>query len=194
MSDGGLDLIKQDMLFYLDKTFQFSFVYVGAVFAVLAGAQSSVVNKLAFSFNIAHGDLIVPAAILLLNLLYLTLAMSCAHAILKRAYFMLDYRNATTVSDKVLNEWERFTRNPVNGFKVVTWNVDNYFPIAVYGMILFLSVFLSVYCLIHGGWCFRLYACGVLFLHGALCILAARPTWHLATLCRKQAKQIIRGV
>lgn len=193
MSDGGLDLIKQDMLFYLEKTFQFSFVYVGAVFAVLAGAKYSVVNKLACSFNITHAELIVPASILLLNLLYLTLATSCAHAILKRAYFMLDYRNATSVRDKVLTKWEQFTRRPAWGFNRRTWNVDNYFSGALYLTVLFLSIGLWVDCL-KGGWGFRLYAVFIFVLHVVLFKLAVLPTLRLGKLCHAQATRTARGV
>lgn len=145
MSKDELGTIRGDMTFYLDKMFQFSFVYIAAVFAALAGAKATVVSEMSKTFCL-NRLLIVFAAILLLNLLYLTLAGACGLAVLKRAYFILTHGNELSDGGNALVGWEKFTRKS-DKFPWLTWNMDNIFTVMVYIVVVVLSVFLVIYCL-----------------------------------------------
>jgi hypothetical protein len=190
MSNGGLDLIKQDLAFYLEKTFQFSFVYVAAVFAVLAGAKVSAFQNFACSAMVPAIQLVL-AAILLLNLLYLTLAISCAHAILKRAYFILDRKNCVGEGDIILRGWEAFTRKRADGYILPAffWNMDNYFSAFLYLIVFACSMLLCRNLIDHGkGW-IRSYGWSQLAVHAILLVITAVSIRSLLRMCAKRANQ-----
>lgn len=46
MEQGSLETIKSEIAFFMDKSFQFSFVYIGAVFAAVASANVSNITTL----------------------------------------------------------------------------------------------------------------------------------------------------
>lgn len=148
MNNGELDTIKSDMTFYLDKMFQFSFVYVAAVFAALAGTKVRVVCEISKLFSV-NELVIVFAGILLLNLLYLTLAGSCGFAVLKRVDFILAYGNSLGNGGNALVGWERFTRGRKGLIRSILWNIDNHFTALIYFVVATLSFPLFKYCWCH---------------------------------------------
>jgi hypothetical protein len=67
------------------------------------------------------------------NVLYLTFASSCLYAVLKRGYFIL---RCPWGADPILQAWEIQLRSPAPKVDRVTWNVDNYYMVVFFVMIL----------------------------------------------------------
>jgi len=126
MKTENLQSIKGEILFFMEKVFQFSFVYIGALFAVLASSKLEIGEALAEKLTVSSLYLGLNA-FLLLNLVYLVLSCSCLFAILKRGHFILvHYRSAT---DEPLVRWEKYARKSPVGFRKITWNIDNYYVV-----------------------------------------------------------------
>lgn len=139
----SLESVKTEIAFFMEKGFQFSFVYVGAVFAAVATLNVSTITKI---FGMPDNQLIlfIVPALLLLNFLYLVVASSCLFAILKRGYFIL--ANGQSLEKDGVTEvaWEKFVRQGTDKqtqqFGSISWNIDNYYTVVVCLLIAALSV------------------------------------------------------
>jgi len=165
MDDNGLDLIKNEIVFFMEKSFQFSFVYVGAVFAVLATTKFELVDRLAQQLAVKPASVIL-VSLLVLNLIYITLASSCIFAILKRGHFILSQGGHTKL--QALVKWEKFLRKSPDKFGRLRWNIDNYFMWSTYGLVLMLTFGAVTYAAVRTCWQTKVVA----FSLGALQVVA----------------------
>lgn len=136
------NFLKDEIKFFMEKAFQFAFVYIGVLFAVMAGTKLEVLKGMAELLK-TKPDIVLSIVLLTLNLTYLTLATSSLYAILKRGYFILS--STELLHDTPLSEWEHFVRVPRNKPKYLDWNVDNYFMTILYLLIWAGSIVLSIY-------------------------------------------------
>ncbi len=147
MGDDGLNVIKAEANYFQDEAFQVSFGYIGALFGLVALAALDGVDKLAKDIGTTPAA-VLSLAILLLNVTYLTIAWGCIFATLKRGYFIILRSNVGTegTAEEVLRDWEEFVREPVYqkrvvpGMGLVGWNVDNYFMLPMYVLIVVISL------------------------------------------------------
>jgi glycosyltransferase involved in cell wall biosynthesis len=175
MKEFDLEPIKDEITFFTEKTFQFSFIYVGALFATIAGTNFDFVQAVAKQLNSTPAA-ITGLAIVVLNLIYLIVACSNGFAVLKRGYFIILNHN-NSKPNEVLVEWERFVRKENAGFGDIGWNVDNYYVVAIYVVAFSTSVLFTLYGLI--------YTDGFLwFLFIVATIAHLVPTWSLIQLAR----------
>ncbi|MBE9582557.1 MAG: hypothetical protein IMF18_13210 [Proteobacteria bacterium] len=148
------EFIRDEIKFFMEKAFQFAYIYIGSAFAILAGGKLDVFKGLAAAAG-SGTDVIMVLGLLVLNLAYLILASSCLFAVLKRGYFIL-IQGERSCGSPVL-EWERFVRIPATLPRRIDWNVDNYFMGVLYGLVWASSLALLVYAVqnSHGGmrWC-----------------------------------------
>jgi hypothetical protein len=124
MSDDSLESIKGEIGFFMDKLFQSSFVYVGALFAALASTSLEATTALAAALGTTPGAILVIVT-LSANLVFLVLACSCTFAILKRGMFIIESGMEATRSHLV--RWETFVRRTDRSWGDLSWNVDNYY-------------------------------------------------------------------
>ena len=143
MNNSTLEPIKNEITFFMEKTFQFSFVYIAALFATIAGGNADIIKEIASILG-SNTLTITIAAILLLNLIYLIVTASCGFAIIKRGCFLILEQN-NFGKDNTFITWEIFVRTGVGGFGNISWNVDNYYVILIYAISLLLSVGLFIY-------------------------------------------------
>jgi hypothetical protein len=177
MTQESLSSIKNEITFFMEKSFQFSFVYVGAIFAGIASTKLEVMDILAAKLN-TKPLLLVVTSILVLNLVYLTLAASCIFAILKRGYFILTHSSEDP--EGVLVSWEKFVRKSNREFGDLGWNVDNYYV----GVIYFLVLILSLAAFLYGLFNYSGKGVAILFVLLALHIL---PIWALIQTAKLNA-------
>ena len=181
MEGTSLPLIKNEITFYMEKMFQFSFIYIGIVFATLAGANLDFMSAIASQLGSTAG-LITISAILLLNLTYLTLSTACMFAILKRGYFILAH--ASDKSDALIR-WEVFMRVRPKQFGTVGWNIDNGFLALIFVFTLGASLTLGIFGFIHSnGMTSSLLVGGLLGLH-LVPMLAAWQVLKLHKACQQ---------
>lgn len=132
--------IRDEIKFFMEKSFQFSYVYIGAAFAVAAGSKMNVLQGLAGTVGVNKEGIQI-LALLLLNLVYLTLASACLFAVLKRGYFILTWQDQLT--GHMIFEWELFVRRPARRPCLLDWNVDNYFMVLLVGLVWLCSFILT---------------------------------------------------
>jgi hypothetical protein len=161
--------VKSEITFFMEKVFQFSFVYIGSLFAILAGTKTDVIKDLSAAARVPP-LLLIATAILLLNLVYLVIATSCTFAILKRGYFILLYGGAE--ERDALPRWEAFLRAKNKSFGYLSWNVDNYYLVLIYLIVFVISVCLFICAFINSDALFR----GILI---GLACLHLVPAWAL---------------
>jgi hypothetical protein len=165
----NIQAVKSEITFFMEKVFQFSFVYIGSLFAILAGTKTETIKDLAAAAATSP-LLVIAAAILLLNLVYLVIATSCTFAVLKRGYFILLYGGSE--ERDALPRWESFLRSTNTGFGYLSWNVDNHYLVLIFMMVFTISVSLFVYVFNNSGGSFK----------GIVTVLAglhAVPLWAL---------------
>ncbi len=161
--------VKNEITFFMEKVFQFSFVYIGSLFAIAAGTKSDVIKDLSESWRVGP-FVVVAIGLLLLNLMYLVIACSCIFAVLKRGYFILIYGGPE--QNDALPEWEAFLRAKREHFGYLSWNVDNYYLVVLYTLILMMSILLFCYGVINSNGLIR---ASIL----ALGCMHAIPMWAL---------------
>lgn len=137
MANSELDALKTEILFFMDKIFQSSFAYLGAIAVSILTANLSVITEIEKLSGIDKSVLIA-YVLLFANAIYLIFAASCSFAIIKRGLFILRHRDRTSA----LSNWEAFVRRAEPSFSHFSWNVDNY-----YVGIFFFVIFASSICL-----------------------------------------------
>ncbi|PKL48544.1 MAG: hypothetical protein CVV39_04250 [Planctomycetes bacterium HGW-Planctomycetes-1] len=185
MSEDILEPIRTEISFFMDKSFQFSFVYIGALFAIIAGAKLEIIKEIANIFFDCNVRLVIVLSALILNFAYLMLSSSCLFAMVKRAYFILN----TNTNNSVVKNWEIFTRKSKNGFGIIRWNIDNYFFVVI--LLVALTSSIVLFCIGFNGSNYNIKAT-------LICILMfyAFPIWcliegqRLNNECHKIIKEI----
>lgn len=175
---------RDEIKLYMDKGYQASFGYFAALVAVFA------VSKTAYAADVAAAigvSVVLATALFLLvtNLFYSIILLSCLFAILKRGLFIL------RMADSSDRDWEVFARDPTK-FDVwasrgrIAWNIDNWFMIPVLVVILLVSVGAVYVGIKQGGLYIKLSAFALFALHTI-------PAWMLISLsalsaeCTRQA-------
>jgi len=187
MKTEDLQPIKNEITFFMEKSFQFSFVYVGAIFAGVASVKLDVIAEWASKLHTTAETLVV-MLIILLNLVYLILASSCTFATLKRGYFILVHGDQKAEEPLVL--WEKFMRETPGPFSTVGWNVDNYFVPVIYIIIFLLSICAFLYGIFNTSGK-TLIVLIVLMVPYGVPVWCLIQTAKLNNVCRTQAKKII---
>jgi hypothetical protein len=192
MSDETLNSVKEEVRFFMEKTFQVSFGYAGALVALGASVKFDVLDGLEHATSLDKGVLLA-GAVLVVNNVYLTLAVACLFAILKRGYFILATTASTT--DRVRSvhrDWEIYVRSTGNrlfgsaSLNKLAWNVDNYYMLPLFLFIEIASVVCTAYtwrvdC---PAWV-RAAILALLVMNIVIPGAAAWATYRLDTLCRE---------
>ena len=140
MASTDLGFIKDEIAFYMEKLFQFSYAYVGAIVVVIAGSNADILKNLSNIFE-SKTEIIISAIIIFLNLVYLIIACSSTYAILKRGYFILS--QSDTEGLELYINWERFNRRKgIKKIKNIYWNIDNYYTLFIFVICFVFSVVL----------------------------------------------------
>jgi hypothetical protein len=143
---------KSEISFFMEKTFQISFTYFGGLVAFFALSKTSFMKAIVQTSGIRLG-ILVALVVMLLNLVYLTLACACLFAILKRGMFILRHSPPAAESKASLYvEWERFVRNgsmpsASDRLQGLAWNIDNYYMLPLFAVIIMSSAGAAWYAL-----------------------------------------------
>jgi hypothetical protein len=136
---------KSEVSFFMEKTFQISFTYFAGLVAFFALSKTGFM-KAVVQVSGLHLGILVALVVLVLNLVYVTLACACLFAILKRGMFIL--KHGLRLGDSRVSlyiEWEKFVRDdslmPVSPrLRSLAWNIDNYYMLPLFGLIMASSV------------------------------------------------------
>lgn len=177
--------VRAEIQFFMDKTFQISLAYIVGLGTLFALANSALVNNFAQLGNMSTTAL-VACILLLLNVVYMTLAAACLFAVLKRGLFALTHK--VHVSE-TWHRWEVFVRKesdwPVSTkFPTLAWNVDNYYTIPLNVLTLIMSALAAAVS-------FASKSPSAIAVGSVLCLLHLVPGWmlwqlkNLDDLCRR---------
>jgi hypothetical protein len=132
---------KSEIAFFMEKTFQISFTYFAGLVAFFALSKTDFMKAVVQTSGIRLG-ILVALVVMLLNLVYLTLACACLFAILKRGMFILKHSSRSAESEASLYvEWENFVRDDsvLPGWarlRPLAWNIDNYYMLPLFAVII----------------------------------------------------------
>ncbi|WP_158012932.1 hypothetical protein [Streptomyces sp. Root369] len=138
---------RSEIAFFMEKAFQISFVYFAGVAAFFAVSKSDVMASIVRATGVPLAGL-AAVVILLLNLVYVTLACACLFAVLKRGLFILTHTSKSP-SDRAAREsiywkWEEFVRSDdakgAARMRDIAWNIDNYYMVPLFSVIVVASV------------------------------------------------------
>jgi hypothetical protein len=189
MADKTLKEVKDEIRFFMERSFQVSFAYLGALAVTVLSARSDAVSSIASTTGLEAAVILI-GLLLLNNFVYLSIAMSCHFALLKRGMFIL---LSEENGDRILIDWERFLRRPNRFFREFGWNIDNYYLAPVDFLVAASSVALVGYQmtrLLLGQDPHRIQEIGVILLPA---ILHVWPIWsfiQLVKLMRVQRKLV----
>lgn len=196
MNETRFDFVKDEIRFFMEKSFQVSFGYIGALIAIVATVKLDALDALARQLGMTTG-LVVSVLILAMNGLYLTIAIACLFAILKRGYFILDNApSATTAESDLHSKWETYVRSyskdlfalrPLNH---VAWNLDNYFMLPIFVLIMLVSVAAAFYpWVVESCLWFRLATLILLLANLTVLGFGTAATGRLDRLCRDELEK-----
>lgn len=137
----ALDRVKGEITFFMEKTFQVSFGYVGAIVALGAALSLNVVTEIASAVDIGVKPLVC-GSVLVLNTVYLVLAAGTLFATIKRGVFLIVYSGEADGH----RYWEGFVRksatSPFGGGWLgdLCWNLDNVYMVPLFLLIGAVSV------------------------------------------------------
>lgn len=143
---------KSEVTFFMEKTFQISFAYFGGLVAFFALSKTSFMKAIVQASGVRLG-ILVALVVMLLNLVYLTLACACLFAILKRGMFILKHSPRSAESKASLYvEWEKFVRDDSvlpawARLRPLAWNIDNYYMLPLFAVIIMSSAAAGWYAL-----------------------------------------------
>ncbi len=136
----SLDRVKGEISFFMEKTFQISFGYLGALVALVAASGLDVVSAAAEALGTTTAPLLC-SGVLVLNAVYLALASGTLFATLKRGLYLMIHDPGGAHF-----RWERFVReshrSPFGTGRLgsVAWNLDNYYMVPLFGLIVVVSI------------------------------------------------------
>jgi hypothetical protein len=174
--------IKEEIKFFMDKSFQVSFFYTAALVAYALGLRAELVKQIATATNL-DGRVVLVLILLISNFVYLTISLSCSFAVIKRGLFILQFESREP--DNVLAEWERYIRIGPSRFGFISWNIDNLYVGVVMALVFLLSFSGLVFALtILCSQSAMPYRDLQLWLCSAAIALHAVPLWAMAHLLR----------
>jgi hypothetical protein len=145
--------IRTEIQFFMDRCFQASFGYLAALITFLAISKTGSVRSIATILHLKL-DVLISIAVLLLNLFYFIVILSCLFAVLKRGYFVI-----TRKSSSLSREWEVFERVPPpkaegeDDIQTLAWNIDNYYMVPILALLAVLSIIAALVAVeIGSGW------------------------------------------
>ncbi len=121
MSSQNLGFVKQEILFFMEKTFHFSYVYIAAAVGLLlfSSGTDGILKNVAQITSLRE-DILFFSSVLTLNLVYLIAMSSCLFSVIKRGLFVLEQCQDENPEPPVA-EWERFMRDG-SRLGIVGWN------------------------------------------------------------------------
>lgn len=137
----GLDRVKEEAAFFMEKTFQVSFGYLGALVALVGAAGLDVVSAAADRLHLSVTALFC-CGVLIVNLVYLALAAGLLFATVKRGLFLV----MASDSHDGHHAWEFFLRRGSDDlfltgqFGHTTWNIDNFYMAPLFALIFAVSL------------------------------------------------------
>lgn len=132
------DAIKAEIAFFMEKMFQISLSYSGAIVALGAAIHLDIGGDIERVLGV-HPAVTFVAVLLGLNALYLTLALGTLFAVFKRGLFLIEFLDGAAINRR----WEIFTRRRNGDGSVlerVFWNADMYFVVFLFGIVIAISI------------------------------------------------------
>jgi hypothetical protein len=137
-----LDRVKGEITFFMEKTFQISFGYLGALVALAAASGLDASQAVAKELGIGTAALFC-TGILLLNAVYLSLASGTLFATIKRGLFLIEEDR-----DGSHRRWETFVRKrkdpPFRRGGFFAWNLDNFYMTPLFALIVVISIVTAI--------------------------------------------------
>lgn len=142
---GGLERVKREADFFMEKTFQVSFGYLGALVALVAASGLSIGSEVASQLGLST-TAVFCCCVLVLNACYLALASGMLFATVKRGIYLVvasDTRDGH-------HAWEFFLRRssgspfPGRWWGHIAWNLDNFYMAPLFALIVLVSVIAGV--------------------------------------------------
>ncbi|WP_030414063.1 hypothetical protein [Streptomyces sp. NRRL S-1448] len=150
-SEYNFEAQRSEVAFFMEKAFQISFVYFAGVAAFFALSKSDVMTSIVRATGLPLAGL-AAVVILLLNLVYVTLACACLFAVLKRGLFILTHTSPTpgrqSARESIYWKWEEFVRDDeamgAAEMRNFAWNIDNYYMVPLFSVIVVASIISAV--------------------------------------------------
>ncbi|MFI5819306.1 hypothetical protein ACIA8I_09205 [Streptomyces rishiriensis] len=186
---------RSEVAFFMEKAFQISFVYFAGAAAFFAVSKSDVMTSIVRATGMPLVGL-AAVVILLLNLVYVTLACACLFAVLKRGLFILTHTSKSprdrAARESIYWKWEEFVRSDdakgAAKMRDIAWNIDNYYMVPLFSVIVIGSVISVVVAMASGSTVIQ-------FISSVLIALHAIPGFILRQLVvlDRQCREILRS-
>jgi hypothetical protein len=175
----GADFSTQraEVTFFMEKAFEISLFYFAGLGAFVALSKSDVMTAAAKFSGIPLVGLL-SLGVLLLNLVYLILAIACLFAVLKRGLFILEHtvdRRSQDSSSQSMpsmeRAWEGFVRESLittgspGRLRALAWNIDNYYMVPLFVIILGASTVSAIVAFALDSWLVRAMAAVLIILY-----------------------------
>lgn len=140
----GLDRVKGEAAFFMEKTFQVSFGYLGALIALVGAASLDVAAAVAAKLGLSVTALLC-CGVLVVNVVYLALAAGLLFATVKRGLFLV----LASDEGNGHHAWEYFLRQggaSRGGGRLqrAAWNLDNFYMAPLFILIFLVSALAAV--------------------------------------------------
>jgi hypothetical protein len=146
VSAESLARVKDEIGFFMEKTFQISFGYLGAMVALAAASSLDAADAIADDLGVGTTALFC-TAILVVNAVYLSLASGTLFATIKRGLYLIQ-QDPDAVGHK---HWETFVRRSEyqHVFRPkfmgsAAWNIDNFYMLPLFALIGVVSIAVAV--------------------------------------------------
>lgn len=145
-SGESLARVKDEIAFFMEKTFQITFGYLGALIALAVASGLDAGTAVAKELGLGTAPLFC-TGVLLLNAMYLSLAAGTLFATIKRGLFLITQDPGSLGHRR----WESFVRQSdehspfgsgPRGF--IAWNLDNFYMTPLFAMIGVVSVVIAI--------------------------------------------------
>jgi hypothetical protein len=168
----NFDAQRSEVAFFMEKAFQISFVYFAGVAAFFALSKSDVMTSIVRATGLPLAGL-AAVVILLLNLVYVTLACACLFAVLKRGLFILTHTpklpEELAMQESIYRKWEEFVRDEKEmgdaRMRNIAWNIDNYYMVPLFSVIVVASVISAAIAFMSGSAVIQTMASVLIVLH-----------------------------
>jgi hypothetical protein len=110
MSSDNFQGVEAEIRFWMEKAYQVSLGYFGALIATAALVNLDILQPLSRALSVSP-ETVVAIMLLLLNFAYLTLVVASVFATLKRGYYILSYSSDASDSANGAVHWEQFVRD-----------------------------------------------------------------------------------
>ena len=145
-SPESLARVKDEITFFMEKTFQISFGYLGALIALAAASGLDASRAVARELGLGTAPLFC-TGVLLLNALYLSLAAGTLFATIKRGLYLIQQDPGALGHRR----WETYVRRSDDdspfrpgALAFYAWNLDNFYMTPLFVLIAVVSVVTAV--------------------------------------------------